>query len=201
MTFEFHENMVIWRWKNEAWNGVGFFGESRRGKTPVSFALAHLLFVSSVPQIVIFDDCFKIEGGRISQCRAWGTRDQFGEDYYSELADSMAARGNSIKDIEPGDHTFTLGKVAAYLLFLTDGAQTVKKERCSRMEFVEKLMPSNPFTWDYPKPGKDVLLQRFKENWMYFIIQRQRKTTKELLDTLAKEIFEDSKNLDSQLST
>ena len=194
MTFEFHENMVIWRRKNEAWNGIGFFGESRHGKTPLSFAFAHLLFTSGVREIIVFDDCFKIEGGRIQQCRTWGNRDrEFGESYYSELADAMIATGHSISEIEPGDHTYTLGKVAAYLLLFVDAVNALKKQRCSRMEFVEKLMPSNPFTWDYPKPGKDVVLQRFKENWMYFVIQRQRKTTKELIDTLANEAFEDSK--------
>ena len=195
MTFEFHENMVIWRRKKEAWDGFGFLGESKHGKTPLSFALAHLLFMSGVREIKMFDDCFKIEGERIRQCRTWGNRDPLGEGYYSELAEAMTATGHSMSEIEPGDHTYTLGKVAAYLL-LFDGANALKKQRCSRMEFVEKLMPSNPFTWDYPKPGKDVVLQRFKEDWMYFLIQRQRKTTKELIDRLANEAFEDSKRFE-----
>lgn len=196
MTFEFHENMVIWRRKKEAWDGFGFFGESKHGKTPLSFALAHLLLISGVSEIIIFDDCFKIEGGRIRQCRTWGNRDPLCESYYSELAKTMTTTGHSMSEIEPGDHTYKLGNVAAYLLIFIDGANALKKQRCSRREFVEKLMPSNPFTWDYPKPGKDAILQRFKENWRYFIIQRQRKTTKELIDTLANEAFEDSKRFD-----
>lgn len=196
MTFEFHENMVIWRRKKEAWDGFGFFGESKHGKTPLSFALAHLLLISGVSEIIIFDDCFKIEGGRIRQCRTWGNRDPLCESYYSELAKTMTTTGHSMSEIEPGDHTYKLGNVAAYLLIFIDGANALKKQRCSRREFVEKLMPSNPFTWDYPKPGKDAVLQRFKENWRYFIIQRQRKTTKELIDTLANEAFEDSKRFD-----
>ena len=196
MTFEFHENMIIWRRKKEAWDGVGFLGESKHGKTPLSFALAHRLFISGVREIKMFDDCFKIEGERIRQCRTWGNRDTLGEGYYSQLAEAMTAAGHSMSEIEPGDHTYTLGKVAAYLLLFVDGANAFRKQRCSRMEFVEKLMPSNPFTWDYPKPGKDVVLQRFKEDWMYFLIQRQRKTTKELIDILANESFEDSKRFD-----
>ena len=108
----------------------------------------------------------------------------------------MTATGHSISEIEPGAHTYTLGKVAAYLLLSVDGVNSLKKQRCSRMEFVEKLMPTNPFIWDYPKPGKDVVLQRFKENWIYYIIQRQKKTTKELIDGLAYEAFEDSKRFD-----
>lgn len=197
MTFEFHENMVIWRRKKEAWDGFGFLGESRHGKTPLSFAFAHLLIMSGVREIRVFDDCFKIEGGRIRQCRTCGNRDPLGESYYSELAEAMTATGHSISEIEPSDHTHTLGNVAAYLLLFVDGGNSLKKQRCSRSEFVEKLMPSNPFTWDYPKPGKDVVLQRFKENWTYFIIQRQRKTTKELIDTLANDAFEDSKRFES----
>jgi hypothetical protein len=188
--------MVIWRRKKEAWDGFVFLGESRHGKTPLSFALAHLLFMGGVRELKIFDDCFKIDGGRIRQCRAWGNRDPLGEGYYTELAEATNALGHSISEIEPGDHAYTLGKAAAYLLLFADGVSAFKKKRCSRMEFVEKLMPSNPFTWDYPKPGKDAVLQRFRENWMYFIIQRQRKTSKELIDTLANEAFEDSKHLD-----
>ena len=197
MTFEFHENMVIWRRKKEAWDGFGFLGESRHGKTPLSFALAHLLFVSGVREIIVFDDCFKIEGGRIRQCRTWANRDPLGESYYAALTEAMSVTGRSINEIEPGDHTYTLGNVAAYLLLFVDGVNALKKQRCSRMEFVEKLMPSDPFSWDYPKPGKDVVLQRFKENWTYFIIQRQRRTTKELIDTLANEVFEDSKRFEN----
>jgi len=197
VTFEFHENMVIWRRKKEAWDGFGLLGESKHGKTPLSFALAHLLFMSGVREIKVFDDCFKIEVGRIRQCRTWGNRDPLCESYYSELAEAMIATGHSISEMEPGDHTYTLGNVAAYLLLFVDSANALKKQRCNRMEFVEKLMPSNPFAWDYPKPGKDAVLQRFKENWRYFTIQRQRKTTKELIDTLAHEAFEDSKRLDA----
>jgi len=197
MTFEFHENMVIWRRKKEAWDGFGFLGESKHGKTPLSFALAHILFISGVREIVVFDDCFKIESGRIRQCRTWGNRDPLCESYYSELDEAMSAAGHSISEIEPGDHTYTLGNVAVYLLLFIDGVNAFKKRRCSRIEFVEKLMPANPFTWDYPKPGKDVVLQRFKENWRYFILQRQRKTTKELIGTIANDAFEDCKLLDS----
>jgi len=197
LTFEFHENMVIWhRRRNEPWNGFGFFGESKHGKTPLSFAFAHTLFVNGIQDLKLFDDCFKIEGGRIWQCRTWGKRDQLGESYYSELAEAMNASGLSISEVEPGDHTHLLGNVAVYLLFF-DGGNSLHKQRCSRAEFVEKLMPSNPFTWDYPKPGRNIVLQRFKENWTYFIIKRQTKTTRDLISTLANEAFEDSKRLES----
>ena len=196
MTFELHENMVIWRRRKGGWNGFGFLGESRHGKTPLSFAFAHILFMNDVRELKVFDDCFKIDGGRVRQCRTWGNRDQLGESYYSKLAEAMSASGHSISEVEPGDHTHLLGNVAAYLLLFVDGGNSLKKQRCGRAEFVEKLMPSNPFTWDYPIPGKDIALQRFKENWTYFIIQRQTKTTGELIDTLANEAFEDSKRLE-----
>ena len=187
--------MVIWRRRKGAWNGFGFLGESRCGKTPLSFALAHTLFVNGIRELRVFDDCFKIEGGRIRQCRTWGKRDQLGESHYSELAEAMSASGLSISEVDPGDHTYLLGNVAVYILFV-DGGNSLHKQRCSRAEFVAKLMPSNPFTWDYPKPGRDIVLQRFKENWTYFIIHRQTKATRELISTLANEAFEDSKRLE-----
>jgi len=57
-------------------------------------------------------------------------------------------------------------------------------------------MSSNPFIWNYPKPGKDIVLQRFKDAWSYFIIQRKKDTTKELIDRLAYEAIADSKFLE-----
>jgi len=196
VTFEFHENMVIWRRKKEAWNGFGFLGESKHGKTPLSFAFAHVLFQNGVREIIVFDDCFKLESGRIRQCRTWGNRDALAETYYYALSQAMTAVGHSISQLEPGEHTYTLNKVALYLLLMADGPDTVKKERCSRMDFVERLMPSNPFTWDYPKPGKNVVLQRFKDNWSYFIVRRRRKASKELIDRIVNEALEDSKMLE-----
>ena len=82
------------------------------------------------------------------------------------------------------------------LLLIANTDNALKKERCNREEFVEKLMPSNPFAWDYPKPGKNVVLQRFKENWRYFIIHTQGKTTKELIDAVANDAFDESKRLE-----
>jgi len=188
--------MVIWRRRNGAWNGFGFLGESRHGKTPLSLAFAHILVVNGIRELKVFDDCFKIEGGRIRQCRTWGKRDQLSESYYSELSKAMSASGLSISEVEPGEHTHLLGNVAVYLIFV-DGGNSFHKRRCSREDFVEKLMPSNPFAWDYPKPGRDIVLQRFKENWTYFIIERQTKTTRELIGILANEAFDDSKRLES----
>ena len=193
MTFEFHENMVIWRLRDGAWNGFGFFGESRRGKTPLSFAFARILFMNGVRELRVLDDCFKIEGERIRQCRVWGKRDPLGENYYSQLAESMSASGHSVSDVEPGGHTYALSKVAVYLLLHGDRENSFAKRRCSRADFADTLMPSNPFTWDYPKPGKEIVLQRFKENWAYFVVETQKKTSIELIDALANEAFEDSK--------
>ena len=188
---------MIWRLGKGAWNGFGFFGESRHGKTPLSFAFARILFENGVRELRVLDDCFKIEGERIRQCRIWGKRDQLGESYYSQLAELMSHSGHSVKEVEPGVHTYALGNVAVYLLLFASSESPFKKRRCSRTEFVESLLPSNPFTWDYPKPGKDIVLQRFKENWAYFIIHRQPKGSRELIDMLANEAFEDSKRLES----
>jgi len=196
MPFEFHENMVIWR-KESAWDGFGFLGESRHGKTPLSFAFAQLLLKSGVEEIRVLDDCFKLERERVRQCRAWGNRGQLAETYYSELARGMAASGRKISELEPGDHTYQLHNVVLCLLLVTNTGNALKKERCSREEFVEKLMPSNPFAWDYPKPGKNVILQRFSEGWRYFIIRTQAKITKELVDCVAREAFEESQRLGS----
>ena len=193
MPFEFHENMVIWK-SEGSWDGVGFLGESSHGKTPLSFALAHLLFKNGAEEIRVFDDCFKLDRERVRQCRAWGNRGELGEVYYSELSRAMSARKRSISEIEPGDHTYQLHNVAMCLLLIVGDA--VKMDRCSREEFVDKLMPSNPFSWDYPKPGKNVVLQRFKENWRYFIIRSQSKTSKDLIDEIAKQAFEESKRLE-----
>ena len=188
--------MVIWRLEKGAWNGFGFLGESRHGKTPLSFAFARILFMNGVRELRVLDDCFKIEGGRIRQCRAWGKRGQLGESYYSQLAELMGASGHSVTEVEPGNHTYAVSNVAAYLLLFNTLENSFKKQRCSRAEFVNTLMPSDPFTWDYPKPGKDIVHQRFKENWAYFIIRTQTKTSRELIDSLANEAFEDSKRLE-----
>jgi len=189
--------MVIWRLGKGAWNGFGFLGESRHGKTPLSFAFTHILFANGVRELRVLDDCFKIEGGRIRQCRTPGKRGQLAENYYSQLAKLMSASGHSVSEVEPGDHSYVLGNVAAYLLLFVDSESPFKKRRCSRAEFVDNLMPSNPFTWDYPKPGKDIVLQRFKENWAYFVVQTQAKTSKELIDAMANEAFQDSKRFES----
>ena len=191
LSYQFHENMVIWK-KADSWNGVGFFGESRHGKTPLSFAVAHLLFTEGIPEVRIFDDCFTIEGGRVSQCKSWGAPDHLGQAYLTGLTRSLKDAGKSLKEVEPGKESYPLGKLAMYLLFFSDSVRSEKK-RCHRQEFVEMLMPTNPFTWSYPKPGKDVVLKRFKENWSYFIVRRQKETTRELIDYLAKEAITDTK--------
>ena len=193
MPFEFHENMVIWK-AGGAWDGFGFLGESNHGKTPLSFAFAHLLFKNGVTEVKVFDDCFKLDRERVRQCREWGRRGQLAEIYYADLAKTMTTSGHKIGDLAPGDHTYQLHNVAMCLLLTGSGRSARRLERCGREEFVEKLMPSNPFTWDYPKPGKNVVLQRFKENWRYFI-SRQEKATKELIDAVAEEAFEESKKL------
>ena len=196
MPYEFHENMVIWKKGEAAWNGFGFFGESRHGKTPVSFAFARLLLLNDKPEIKIFDDCFTIEDGRIGQCRIWGNRDSLGEAYYTKLAEALRVSGRPVTQVQPGRDSFPLGKVVMYLLLFADGMVPFKKERCHRQDFVEKLMSANPFTWSYPKPGKDVVLQRFKDAWNYFIIYRQKETTKNLTDLLAYEAIADSKSIE-----
>jgi len=196
LTFEFHENMVIWRLGRGAWNGFGFLGESKHGKTPLSFAFARTLFMNGVRELRVLDDCFKVDGDRIRQCRAWGKRDQLAEAYHSQLAELMNASGLSVSEVEPGDHTYALSNVAVYLLLFGGRENAFKKQRCSRTEFVDTLMPTNPFTWDYPKPGKGIVLERFKEHWIYFVIHHQPKTSRELIDALATEAFEDSKRLE-----
>lgn len=137
-----------------------------------------------------------VEGKRIRQCRAWGKRDQLGESYYSQLGELMSASGHSVNEVEPGDHAYVLSNVAVYLLLFVNREGSFKKQRCGRAEFVDTLMPSDPFSWDYPKPGKEIVLHRFKENWAYFIIETQKKTSKELIDALADEAFQDSKHLE-----
>ena len=189
--------MTIWRLEKGVWNGFGFCGESRHGKTPLSFAFARILFVNGVRELRVMDDCFKIEGDRIRQCRTWGKRGQLGESYYAQLAELMAASKHAVSEVEPGDHSYVLGNVAVYLLIFGHQENAFKKKRCSRTEFVDALMPSDPFAWDYPKPGKDIVLQRFKPNWMYFIVHTQPRTSREFIDALANEAFQDSKQLES----
>jgi hypothetical protein len=186
--------MVIWRNGETAWSGFGSFGESNHGKTPLSFAFARTLFLIDKPQIKIFDDCFTIEDGRIRQCRIWGNRERLGEAFYTELAEAMRGSGRSVTEVKPGRDGYPLGKVAVYLLLFADNVTTFEKQRCSRQEFVENLMSTNPFTWNYPKPGKEIVLQRFRESWSYFIIHRKRETTKEFFDLLANEAIADSKS-------
>jgi hypothetical protein len=188
--------MVIWKKGERVWNGFGFLGESRHGKTPVSFAFARILFLKDNPEIKIFDDCFTVEEGRIRQCRTWGNRDNLGQAYYTELAEAMRVSGRSISEVTPGRDSYPLGRVVMYLLLFADGTVPFKKQRCHRQEFVETLMSSNPFTWNFPKPGKDVVLQRFKDAWSYFIIRRKKETTKELIDLLAHEAIADTKSID-----
>jgi len=196
LPLEFHENMVIWK-RSGSWYGFGFLGESRHGKTPLSFALANLLFRSGVSEIRVFDDCFKLERERVRQCREWGIRGELAEAYYGELARAMKSSGQPMSNLEPGEHTYQLHNVAMCLLLIGNSGDSVKMERCSREVLVEKLMPSNPFTWDYPKPGKNVVLQRFKESWRYFILLSQTRTTKELIDIGANEAFEECKRLEA----
>ena len=186
---------MIWKKPEKterSWNGFGFFGESRHGKTPLSFAFARTLFSNEKPEMKILDDCFTVENGRVRQCRVWGNRNHLAQEYYNEVAEAMKSSGRSIREIEPEEHaSYALSHVVAYLLLIADGPTPYRKERCHRLEFVEKLMSTNPFAWNYPKPGKDVVLQRFQDNWNYFIIHRQRETTKELIDLLANEAFAD----------
>jgi len=191
LPFEFHENMVIWKREEGGWDGLGFLGEGKHGKTPLSFSFALSLFRKGVTEIRVFDDCFRLEHGRIEQCRAWGDRDQLAEAYYKELSKTMNDSKHSVVEVEPGDHTYILHDVVMYLLLFNDTDDGPKRQRCGRQEFVEKLMPTNPFCWNYPKPGKDILLQRLKENWSYFIVKRPTKTTKELVDVIVHEAFED----------
>jgi hypothetical protein len=189
--------MVIWKKGDATWNGFGFLGESRHGKTPLSFAFARILFLSDKPEIKILDDCFTIEDGRILQCRIWGNRDHLGQAYYTELAQAMRVSGRSITEVAPGHGSYPLGNVVMYLLVFADNQVPFKKQRCHRQEFVEALMSSNPFPWNYPKPGKDIVLQRFKDTWRYFIVHRQKESTKELVDLLVNEAFADSKSAPS----
>jgi len=194
LPFEFHENMVVWKRPEKterSWNGFGFFGESKHGKTPLSFAFARTLFLSERPELKILDDCFTVENGRVRQCRVWGNRDRLAQEYYTELGEVMRRSGRSINEIEPENASYHLSQVVAYLLLIADGAVPYRKERCHRQIFVEKLMSTNPFAWNYPKPGKDVVLQRFQENWNYYVIYRQRETSKELIDLLVNEAFAD----------
>jgi len=109
LTFEFHEKVVIWRLRNGSWNGFGFLGESRHGKTRLSFAFARILFANGVRELRVLDDCFKIEGDRIRQCRTWGNRDPLGESYYSQLAESMSISWHSINEVERDGHTYARG--------------------------------------------------------------------------------------------
>ena len=169
--------------------------ESKHGKTPLGFAFARILFLSARPESKIFDDCFTMENGRIRQCRVWGRQDHLGEAYYMELAEAMRISGRSITEVKPGHDSYPLGKVAMYLLLFADGTTLFWKQRCHRQDFVEKLMPSNPFTWNDPKPGKESVLHRFKNAWSYFIIHR-KKETKELIDLLPHEAFTDSKSIE-----
>jgi len=185
---------VIWKKPEKterSWNGFGFFGESRHGKTPLSFAFARTLFMNEKPEMKILDDCFTVENGRVRQCRVWGNRNHLAQEYYNELIKAMKSSGRSISEIEPEHASYPLIHVVAYLLLIADGPTPYRKERCHRHEFVEKLMSTNPFAWNYPKPGKDAVLQRFQDNWNYFILHRQRETTKELIDLLANEAFAD----------
>ena len=191
MSYEFHENMVIWKKGDDPWHGFGFLGESRHGKTPLSFAFARILLLKDKPEIKIFDDCFTLEEARIRQCRVWGNQDHLGETYFDDLAKAMRESGRSITEVKPERNSYLLGKVAMYLLLFAEGALPFKKQRCHRQEFVETLITTNPFTWSFPKPGKDVVLQRFKDTWSYFIIRRKKETTKELIDLLAHEAIID----------
>jgi hypothetical protein len=191
---EFHENMVIWK-KGEAWNDFGFLGESKHGKSPLSFAFACMLFLSSSPEIKIFDDCFTLENGRIRQCRNWGSLDTLGQGYYYELAAAMKASGRSIAEVMSGRGSYLLQNVTLYLLMYGDDTVSFRKVRCHRQEFVEYLMATNPFTWAEPKPGKSVVLERFNDAWSYFIIRRTKKRSKELIDSVTQEAITDSKSI------
>jgi hypothetical protein len=188
--------MVMWKKGEAAWNGFGFLGEGKHGKTPLSFAFARILFLRDRPEIKIFDDCFTMEKGQIRQCRVWGRLDRLGEAYYTELAEAMRVSDRSITEVKPGHDSYPLGKVAMYLLLFADGTAPFRKQRCHRQDFVEKLMPSNPFTWNDPKPGKEIVLHRFKDAWNYFIIHRKKESTKELIDLLAQEAVTDSKSIE-----
>lgn len=183
--------MVIWK-RSDVWNGFGFFGESRHGKTPLSLAFARILVLRG-DDVRILDDCFTIEGGQIRQCRSWGRRNHLGEHYYTLLSETLKNTRRSIASIDPGTVGYPLGRTVAYLLQLVTGIENFKKVRCHRQEFVDKLMVTNPFTWTNPKPGKEIILKRFNENWSYFLIQRQKEGTTELFDSLANQALVDSK--------
>jgi len=108
---------VIWKKPEKterSWNGFGFFGETRHGKTPLSFAFARSLFSNEKPEMKILDDCFTVENGRVRQCRVWGNRNHLAQEYYNELVEAMKSSGRSISEIEPEEHTsYALSHVVA----------------------------------------------------------------------------------------
>jgi hypothetical protein len=193
LAYHYHENMVIWK-KKEAWNGFGFLGESGRGKTPLSFAIARLLFTNGEHAIKVIDDCFELEEGKISQCRCWGSRDQLGETYYQELLVTLNSSGHSIDEVNFGKQQFPLYQVTMFLLLISEDIALFRRVRCTHEKFVQELLKTNPFTWNEPKPGRDVVFHGFKESWEYSIVHRQKDTTQELIDALAEEALKDYKN-------
>jgi hypothetical protein len=189
LAFQFGENLVIWK-GSDSWNGFGFFGESRHGKTPLSFAFARLLVDSGLDEVKVFDDCFESEQGKVRQCRVWGNRNALGEEYYNELVETLRKHGRTISEIYPFHEQFEIGKMTIWLLLFCEREVLFRMEKGAYDRFLDDLMKSNPFRWNQPKPDRKIAEERLKMVWDYSLIYRNPDTTRMLIDALATKAFE-----------
>jgi len=189
LAFQFGANLVIWK-SGDSWNGFGFFGESKHGKTPLSFAFARRLVEGGLNEIKVLDDCFELEQGKVRQCRVWGARNALGDEYYNELVETLRKHGRTISDICPIHEQFEIGKMRIWLLLFCEREALFRIETGAYDCFLDGLMKSNPFRWNQPKPDRKIAEERLRTEWHYSLIYRNPNTTRALIDALATSAFE-----------
>lgn len=169
----FHANLVLLK-RDDSWNAFAFFGESRRGKTPLSFALAtRLLFRNRDAEIKICDDRFEIEGG-VAYCNSkWASPDIVGARFEFEWVVLDCKR--SVSEFEPANEKLTINSAVMWLLLgRPPEGKPFQINKCLFDRFAEELKNTN-CRWGSNDRKEDLkaIRHRLDRNWQYFLIYKE----------------------------
>jgi len=166
----FHANLVLLK-RNTFWNAFAFFGESRHGKTPLSFALAtRLLLRDGEAEIKICDDRFEIDE-RVAYCNAeWASPDLIGvrADFEWVVLDCK----RSLTEFEPANEKLRINSAVIWLL-LGDSPEgrPFQITKCPFDRFVEELKKTNcRLGSNNHEADLNAICKRLYPNCQYFLI-------------------------------
>jgi len=170
----FHANLVLLK-KNASWNAFAFFGESRHGKTPLSFALAtRLLFRNREAEIKICDDRFEVDGS-IAYCNAkWASPDLVGARFDFEWVVLDCKR--SLTEFEPANEALKIHSAVMWLL-LGDPPEgkAFQITKCLFDGFAEKLKDTHCRCGSSDREEDlNTIHQRLDRNWQCAVINKER---------------------------